>query len=54
MAAYVEAEPARLLSDAGIIRNRLKVNAAVENARRIQSLCGEYGSFKGWLNHHYP
>jgi DNA-3-methyladenine glycosylase I len=54
VAAYVEADLARLLSDAGIIRNRLKVNAAIENARRIQSLRGEYGSFKGWLDHYYP
>jgi DNA-3-methyladenine glycosylase I len=54
VAAYVEADRARLLSDAGIIRNRLKVNAAIENARRIQSLRGAYGSFKGWLDHHHP
>src|SRR5512147_938805 len=36
IAAYDEADRARLLSDPGIIRNRLKVNAAIENARRIQ------------------
>jgi len=54
VAAYVEADRARLLSDPGIIRNRLKVNAAIENARRIQNLRREYGSFKGWLDHHHP
>jgi DNA-3-methyladenine glycosylase I len=43
-----------LLNDAGIIRNRLKVNAAIENARRIQALRAEYGSFKGWLDAHHP
>jgi len=43
-----------LLSDAGIIRDRLKVNAVIENARRIQSLRNEYGSFKGWLDSHHP
>jgi DNA-3-methyladenine glycosylase I len=54
VAAYGEADRARLLSDAGIIRNRLKVNAAIENARRIQSLRIENGSFKGWLDSHHP
>ncbi len=49
VAAYGEADRARLLADAGIIRNRLKVNAAIENARRILALRGEFGSFKGWL-----
>ncbi len=54
IAAYTESDRARLLSDAGIIRNRLKVNAAIENARRIQVLRKEYGSFKGWLDAHHP
>jgi DNA-3-methyladenine glycosylase I len=54
IAAYTEAERARLLADAGIIRNRLKVNAAIENARRIVELRGEFGSFKGWLDAHHP
>jgi len=54
IASYGEMDRARLLNDAGIIRNRLKVNAAIENARRIQMLRGEYGSFKGWLDGHHP
>jgi len=54
IASYDEADRARLLSDAGIIRNRLKVNAAIENARRIQGLRNEYGSFKGWLDSNHP
>jgi DNA-3-methyladenine glycosylase I len=54
IAAYDEADRARLLGDAGIIRNRLKVNAAIENARRIQDLRSEYGSFKGWLDSYHP
>jgi DNA-3-methyladenine glycosylase I len=54
IAAYGEADRARLLSDPGIIRNRLKVNAAIENARRIQALREEFGSFKGWLDAHHP
>jgi DNA-3-methyladenine glycosylase I len=43
-----------LLSDAGIIRNRLKVNAAIVNAQKIVELRKEYGSFKGWLDAHHP
>jgi DNA-3-methyladenine glycosylase I len=43
-----------LLGDAGIIRNRLKVNAAIENAKRILALSTEFGSFKGWLDAHHP
>jgi DNA-3-methyladenine glycosylase I len=54
VARYSEKKIARLLEDAGIIRNRLKVNAAIENARRIRNLRGEFGSFKGWLDAHHP
>ena len=54
VAAYGEADRARLLGDAGIVRNRLKVDAAVENARRLVELRGEFGSFKGWLDRHHP
>jgi DNA-3-methyladenine glycosylase I len=54
VATYAEADIDRLLGDAGIIRNRLKVKAAIENARRIQGLRGEFGSFKGWLDGHHP
>ena len=44
----------RLLNDAGIIRNRLKINAAIENAKTILLLQKEYGSFEKWLEHHRP
>lgn len=54
VAGYGEPDRARLLSDAGIIRNKLKVNAAIVNARRILELKEEFGSFKGWLDVHYP
>ena len=54
LAAYQEQDVARLLADAGIIRNRLKINAVIENARRIQSLRTEFGSFKGWLDAQAP
>jgi DNA-3-methyladenine glycosylase I len=54
VAAYSEADRERLLNDAGIIRNRLKVNAAIENARRVVSLQKEFGSFKAWLDRRHP
>ncbi len=54
VAGYGEADRARLLADAGIIRNRLKVDAAIENARKIQELRERYGSFAGWLDAHHP
>ena len=43
-----------MLADAGIIRIRLKVDAAIENARRIQDLRASHGGFKGWLDAHHP
>ena len=54
VAAYTEADRERLLLDAGIIRNRLKVNAAIENAKTILKLQKVYGSFEKWLAHHHP
>ncbi len=54
VASYGEQDVVRLLADGRIIRNRLKVNAVIENAKRIQSLRGEHGSFKGWLDAHHP
>ena len=54
VAGYGEADRLRLLADASIIRNRLKVNAAIENARRIVALRAESGSFAGWLDRQHP
>jgi DNA-3-methyladenine glycosylase I len=54
IAAYKEKDMERLLNDAGIIRNRLKINAAIENAKVIVVLQKEYGSFDKWLEHHHP
>ena len=54
MSRFGEKDRARLLADAGIIRNRLKVNAAIENAKRIKALQKEFGSFKAWLDAHHP
>ena len=54
VAAYGDAERARLLADSGIIRNRLKVNAAIENARRLLALRASHGGFAAWLDVHHP
>jgi DNA-3-methyladenine glycosylase I len=54
VAAYGESDRQRLLADAGIIRNRLKVDATIENARRLVLLRASYGSFADWLDHHHP
>src|SRR5581483_8915980 len=51
---YGEADIARLLADPGIIRNRLKVNAAIENAKRIREIQDRDGSFKAWLDARHP
>jgi len=54
VAGYGESDRVRLLSDAGIIRNKLKVNAAIVNAGRILEIQKEFGSFKNWLDEHHP
>ena len=54
VAAYGSRERARLLRDAGIIRNRLKVDAAIENARRVLALREQHGSFAAWLDAQHP
>lgn len=54
VATFGEADRERLLHDAGIIRNRLKIDAAIHNARVILGLQEAYGSFRAWLDHHHP
>jgi len=54
VAAYKEEERERLLNDPGIIRNRLKIDAAIHNANIILQLQKEHGSFKNWLDAHHP
>lgn len=50
VANYTEADRLRLMADAGIIRNRLKINAAIVNAQRLLVIQQEFGSFKQWLD----
>lgn len=54
VAAYTEADRKRLLADPGIIRNRLKINAAIENAKTILTLQKRFGSFEKWLESNHP
>jgi DNA-3-methyladenine glycosylase I len=55
IANYNEEDVQRLLNDAGIIRNKLKIMAAIFNAKQIMTIQEEYGSFKQWLdNQNFP
>ena len=49
IAAYGEAETARLLADASIVRNRAKVRATISNAAAFLRVQGEFGSFDAYL-----
>lgn len=50
VARYGQRDRERLLADPGIIRNRLKVDAAIHNAQVIQGLRNEHGGFAQWLD----
>ena len=54
VAGYGARERKRLLADAGIIRNRLKIDAAIDNAKRILELRESHGSFHQWLHNNHP
>jgi len=54
VAAYGTAETARLLADPGIIRNRRKIAAVIENARRIRALRESDGGFAAWIAARHP
>jgi len=49
VARFGERELTRLLADAGIIRNRLKLRAAINNARRFLEVQREFGSFDRYI-----
>jgi DNA-3-methyladenine glycosylase I len=52
VAGYGEEEFQRLMNDQGIIRNKLKIKAAIENAKVILKIREENGSFRKWLDIH--
>ncbi|MFQ5552364.1 MAG: DNA-3-methyladenine glycosylase I [Thermoplasmata archaeon] len=49
VAHYTPQDLDRLLADAGIIRNRMKLESAITNAQRLPELRGEFGSFDAYL-----
>ncbi len=54
VANYSDKDIERLLNDTGIIRNKLKINAAIHNAKVIVELQNEFGSFKNWIDAYHP
>ena len=54
VARYRAKDVKRLLADPGIIRNRLKVEAAIANAKTLLSIRESHGSFHAWLAAHHP
>lgn len=54
VARYGARQVKRLMGDATIIRNWRKIEAAIENARRIEALQREHGSFRDWLDAQHP
>ncbi len=49
IAAYTSAKRATLMKDAGIVRNRLKINAVIENAQAFLTVQKEFGSFDTYI-----
>jgi DNA-3-methyladenine glycosylase I len=54
VASYSDDDIERLLANAGIIRNRLKITSIIENARRIQDMRESHGGFARFLEIHHP
>jgi DNA-3-methyladenine glycosylase I len=50
VASFTEKDVSRLLNDKAIIRNRLKIEATIENAKRLRKIIAEYGSFANYLS----
>lgn len=49
IAKYTTRDVKRLLNDAGIIRNRLKINATITNARQVLQVQKEFGTFDAYI-----
>lgn len=54
VADFNEKDIERLLGDAGIIRNKLKVNAIIENANRVRAMRDSHGGFSKWIEANHP
>ena len=49
VARFGARDAARLMADAGIVRNRAKIDATINNARRYQELAKEFGSLAAYV-----
>ncbi|MEO5946073.1 MAG: DNA-3-methyladenine glycosylase I [Chitinophagaceae bacterium] len=54
VARYNDKRKEMLMQNAGIIRNRLKIEATIHNAKCIKAIQKEFGSFKNWLDKNHP
>ncbi len=54
VARYSDRKKEALMQDAGIIRNRLKIEAAIHNAKAIKIIQKQEGSFENWLDKNHP
>ena len=54
VAAFGKRDVNRLLKDAGIVRNRRKIEAIIENAKRVRMIRESHGSLSAWLEAHHP
>jgi DNA-3-methyladenine glycosylase I len=54
VARFTAARREKLMQDAAIIRNRQKIEAVVENAKRIRAIQREHGAFAAWLDAQHP
>jgi DNA-3-methyladenine glycosylase I len=54
ISSYDQFKLEKLLNDKGIVRNRLKINAAINNAEVVLKIQQEFGSFKNWLDENHP
>ena len=54
VATYGDAERERLMADAGIVRNRAKIDATIGNAAAVLRIAASHGSFAGYLAEAIP
>jgi len=54
VAAFGARDVTRLMADPGIVRNRLKIEAVIDNAKRLLEIRRSHGSFAQWLDAHHP
>lgn len=54
VAAFTGRDVTRLMADPGIVRNRLKILALIQNARVILAMRKTHGGFAPWLDAHHP